>query len=170
VKVTAAFAVTALGGVAVAAATGHLPEIPGTSGFGARSNAPASPAPPTAGERPGGPAVPTVPPSTSPSPALVDLCRALIADVAGKPPKDREKAKQQALDSPDFASLVTAAGGKGKTMPYCVRLLQAPGSPTPEPPDPGGFSSKSSPGATKAPPQPHHSKSPRPHTADKFSP
>ncbi len=161
VKVTAAFAATALGGVAVAAATGNLPEIPGTSGFGARPNAPTSPAPPTAGEWPGGPAVPAGPRSISPSSALVDLCRALVADVDGKPPKDREKAKQQALDSPDFASLVTAAGGKGKTMPYCVRLLQTSDAGDAAP------SADNSPNATKTP---HHSKSPRPHTTGKPSP
>ncbi len=176
VKVTAALAVTALGGATVAAATGALPRIPGTAGFGAR---PATPAPPpTHSRKPtnkgagaGGPAVPASSPSTAASPSLADLCRAFVTDVDSKPPGDREKIKQQDLKNPIYAPLVVAAGGTGKAMPYCVRLLKTPGvgdtappgvSPTPRPTTaPGGnpdqFVTKGTPTKTKSP-HPHRSK------------
>jgi hypothetical protein len=173
VKVAAAFAVTALGGATVAAATGALPRIPGTAGFDAR---PATPAPPAGtSHKPGdkgagGPAAPTTAPSASTATSLTDLCRVFVTDVESKPPKDREKTKQQDLKDPIFAPLVTAAGGKGKAMPYCERLLKTPGvgdtappgvSPTPRP-DNGqgqgqGGNQDQSTTKTKSP-KPHHSK------------
>jgi hypothetical protein len=176
VKVAAALAVTALGGATVAAATGALPNIPGTAGFGA---GPTTPAPPTTPSRKptnkgtgaGGPAAPVSSPSTSPSASLADLCRAFVTDVDSKAPRDREKTKQQDLTSPIYAPLVVAAGGNGKAMPYCVRLLETPGvgdtappgvSPTSWPTtapggDPDQFITKSTPTKTKSP-HPHRSK------------
>jgi hypothetical protein len=178
VKVAAALAVTALGGATVAAATGTLPRIPGTAGFGAGPTAPTSPATPPRkpvdkGAGAGGPAAPASSPSTSPSPSVADLCRAFVTDVDSKPPKDREKTRQLDLKNPIYAPLVVAAGGKGRAMPYCVRLLKTPDvgdtappgvSPTSRPTtapggDPDQFITKSTPTRTKTkPPHPHRSK------------
>jgi hypothetical protein len=188
VKVTAALAVTALGGATVAAATGALPGIPGTAGFGARPTTPAPPATPSRkpvnkGAGAGGPAAPVPSPSTSPSPSLADLCRAFVTDVESKPPRDREKTRQQDLKNPIYAPLVVAAGGKGKAMPYCVRLLKTPGvgdaappgvSPTSGPTtvpggDPEQSITESTPTKTKSP-GPHRSKAAHSRNAGPASP
>jgi hypothetical protein len=174
VKVTAAFAVTALGGATGAAATGALPNIPGTTGFGARTVTSAQPAKPS--HRPagksagaGGPAAPTASrsgaPAGSTSPSLPDLCRAFVDDVLSKPAKEREKTRQQDLKNPIFAPLVAAAGGNGRAMPYCERLLKTPGvgdaappgvSPTSRPTEVQGGDPGQSTTKTK-PPRPHRS-------------
>jgi hypothetical protein len=176
VKVAAAFAVTALGGATVAAATGALPRIPGTAGFDARPTTPAPPAgsphkPIGKGTGAGGPAAPATSPSASTATSLTDLCRVFVTDVESKPPKDKEKTKQQDLKDPIFAPLVTAAGGVGKAMPYCVRLLQTPGvgdtappgvSPTPRPDNGQGGNgqggNQDQPTTKTKSPKPHHSK------------
>src|SRR6185436_13457400 len=98
--------------------------------------------------------------STTPSASLVDLCRALVADVRGKPGKDREKTREQDLAQPRFAPLVAAITPKPKIMPYCVRLIETPGAggavPPGVPPAPGTSPSTSSPPSLRlGPGKPH---------------
>jgi hypothetical protein len=129
VKVTAAFAATAVGGVAVAAAAGGLPDLGGRSWISARPGPvpDRSPATRPAPQRAGGAAA-----SPSARPELVELCKKLASR------KDPEKV----VDTPPFAPLLTAAGGKDRVAPYCDQLLRVPGvgdtappgvSPTPAP-------------------------------------
>jgi hypothetical protein len=103
--------------------------------------------------------------------------------VDSKPPRDREKTRQQDLKNPIYAPLVAAAGGKGKAMPYCVRLLETPGvgdaappgvSPTSRPTtvpggDPEQFITNSTPTKTKSP-RPHRSKAAHSENAGPASP
>jgi hypothetical protein len=132
VKVAAAFTISAAGGVALAAAAGTLPELPGTSGISAR---PVPAAPPPAQPRTGRPDALPAPPA---SPSLADLCREWAGD------------KHRKLDGATYAPLVTAAGGREKVHAYCARLLAksgpsasataGPGTPKfndPKPKDPG---------------------------------
>ena len=117
VKVTAALAVTAVGGVAVAAATGALPEVPVASGISPRATPPVAPPPPPATRPAPGRPTHTASPSTTPAtPSLADLCRAAAAD-----PDLR-------LDNPIYAPLVAAAGGreKPKVRGFCAPLLPEP--------------------------------------------
>lgn len=128
VKAAAVIALTAAGGVAVAATTGTLPTtLTGSehnaSGLSAaashRADEPSTR--PSAdqgkghdgdqdGKGPGGA-------NGSPSPSLVGLCHAVSAgnkDEHGK-----------ALENPAFTALITAAGGKAKVDAFCVKLLAA---------------------------------------------
>lgn len=117
--VLAAVGVTG-GGVALAAATGHLPSnLTGTSAA-ARPAASASASPAANGK-------PASHPAASPSPSLRGLCRAYTAHVGSSPGK--------ALDNPAFSALVTAAGGKDHAAAYCATLLAtSPGNkPTSHP-------------------------------------
>lgn len=96
------------GGVALAAATGHLPaNLAGTSAA-AVSSASATAMPSADGKS-------TSHPTASPSPSLGGLCRAYTAHVGSNPGK--------ALDSPAFTALITAAGGKDKVAAFCASLL-----------------------------------------------
>ncbi len=105
--VLAAVGVTG-GGVALAAATGHLPSnLTGTSAA-ASSAATATVMPSANGNQASHPAA-------SPSPSLRGLCQAYTAHVGGSPGK--------ALDSPAFSALITAAGGKDKVAAFCTSLL-----------------------------------------------
>jgi hypothetical protein len=122
VKVAALLAASTLGGVAVAAAAGRLPELPGVAGIRARDTPPAPPPavplPPTTNAgRPAvpQPAAPPAAPDPSPSsgPTLADLCHAAAADHGAN------------LDQPRFAPLVSVAGGpeKRRIRSYCTGLL-----------------------------------------------
>jgi hypothetical protein len=111
--VLAAVGVTG-GGVALAAATGHLPSsLAGTRA--AAGSAASAPAAPPAGGKPAGH------PAPSPSPSLRGLCQAYAAHAGRSPGK--------ALDTPAFSALAAAAGGKDKVAALCASLLAAkPGS------------------------------------------
>ncbi len=108
--VLAAVGVTG-GGVALAAATGHLPS--NLTGTPAAASSAASVAP-----MPSANGTSTSHPNASPSPSLRGLCQAYTAHVGGSPGK--------ALDSPAFSALITAAGGKDKVAAYCASLRATP--------------------------------------------
>lgn len=128
VKVTAAFALTAAGGVALAAVDA-LPGIPGVSGLGPRSTgatsgsglAPGAVAP-GAGHRSASPRSTSTPlPSALPSPE--NLCLLLLSDRRTGP----AGAQSPGLDSRGLAALIALAGGEpAKVWPYCSRLLGIP--------------------------------------------
>ena len=96
------------GGVALAAATGHLP-----AQAGGHPAASASAAPPVFA----GPehAATNGHISATPSPALHGLCHAYAAGAGNNPGK--------ALDNPAFSALITAAGGRDKVTSYCATLV-----------------------------------------------
>ncbi|MGS2617210.1 hypothetical protein ACVCAH_22190 [Micromonospora sp. LZ34] len=148
----AGIALAATGGVAVAAATGTLPNP-------LRAPAPAStpPAPlPTASGSPaGGPGASSAPSPgvgddrPSPSASVVGLCRAYRAEATDNPGR--------ALDNPVFGPLVGAAGGKDRVDGYCDRALADPPgrSRTPSTPaDPPGAEPSTRPTERPAPPSP----------------
>lgn len=117
--VLAAVGVTG-GGVALAAATGHMPS--NLTGTPAAANSAASAAAMPSADR-----KPATHPVSSPSPSLRGLCQAYTAHVGSSPGK--------ALDSPAFSALITAAGGKDEVAPFCAGILSAqPGNgPTAHP-------------------------------------
>ena len=117
--VLAAVGVTG-GGVALAAATGHLPSNLTGTPAAASSAASATAMPPANGK-------PASHPASGPSPSLRGLCQAYTAHVGSSPGK--------ALDSPAFSALITAAAGKDKVAAFCTSLLPArPGNgPTTHP-------------------------------------
>jgi hypothetical protein len=110
----AALTVTAAGGVALAAGTGHLPHSLGGS---------APTAQPTPGHEAGTPhtskaaAAHGKDHSASPSPSLIGLCHAYQAGAGHNPGK--------ALDNPAFTHLITVAGGRDKVAAYCTDLLKS---------------------------------------------
>ena len=107
--VLAAVGVTG-GGVALAAATGHLPSnLTGTPA--AASSAASATVMPPANRKPANH------PASSPSPSLRGLCQAHTAHAGSSSGK--------ALDSPAFSALITAAGGKDKVAAFCASLLPA---------------------------------------------
>lgn len=110
--VLAALGVTG-GGVALAAATGHLPA--NLTGTPAAASSAASSA--GASARPSGTADPKSHPSASPSPNLRGLCQAYTAQVGNNPGK--------ALSNPAFTALITAAGGKSGVASFCAKTLAA---------------------------------------------
>jgi hypothetical protein len=99
------------GGVALAAATGHMPANltgkPAAAGSAAAAAA-ATHTPAARGESASHPAA-------GPSPSLRGLCQAYTAQVGSSPGK--------ALDSPAFTALITAAGGKDSVTAFCTSLL-----------------------------------------------
>jgi hypothetical protein len=100
------------GGVALAAATGHMPSMAGGNPAAASSAAAASHSPGgNSGSHPG----------ASPSPSLRGLCQAYTAHAADNPGK--------ALDNPAFTALITAAGGKANVAGFCAtKLADTPGN------------------------------------------
>ncbi len=105
----AAVAVTATGGVAVAAATGTLPN-PLTEPS-AKPSAHATGKPSDVADHGKGPADA----KGTPSPNLVGLCHAFRAGVGDNPGK--------AVENPAFRVLITTAGDKEKVAAYCDTLL-----------------------------------------------
>lgn len=102
------------GGVALAAATGHMP-----SSFTGKPAAAASAA--SATETPSANGNPSGHPASSPSPSLRGLCQAYTAHVGSNPGK--------ALESPAFSALITAAGGKSNVAAFCAaKLAVQPGN------------------------------------------
>jgi hypothetical protein len=150
VKAVAALAATTVGGVALAASTGALPNplaqpAPVTSSglsaadpsatpsraertSGVGSNAVKSPEAVDSSKGPDA--------SAAPESSLLGLChayRAITGNVNGNNNgnnngnKDKEKAKRRkALDNPAFTTLITAAGGKDKVDGFCQTLLTTP--------------------------------------------
>ena len=110
--VLAAMGITG-GGVALAAATGHLPSQPGGTPAAASSAQPRASA--TAAASASG--SPESSPTASPSPSLRGLCQAYTAGTGNNPGK--------ALDNPAFTALITAAGGKDQVAAFCTSLLAA---------------------------------------------
>ncbi len=142
VKAAAVAAATGLGGVALAAGTGVLPNPlfgppatpPATHAPATHAPAtpvPATPAPATPGTTPSHPDGRSGPADAagSPSPSLVGLCQAYTAGAATN--------AGQALKNPAFAELVDAAGGADNVEEYCAAATQdtpdAPGRPTVNP-------------------------------------
>lgn len=120
-KVASAAVATALGGVAVAAGTGHLPAALGGGPAGDRpAQAQASAT-----------ASPSVPPNTTrrtaaPLPAdLAELCRAYG--------RARDADPGEAPAEPRFTALVKAAGGPDHVPGYCAPALEDSGSPSAAP-------------------------------------
>ncbi|MFR9778687.1 hypothetical protein ACL02O_21900 [Micromonospora sp. MS34] len=106
---TAVLAVTATGGVALAAATGTLPN-PLTESSAKPSMA-ATGTPSDAADHGKGPAGA----KGEPSPNLVGLCRAFQAGAGDNPGK--------ALENPAFRVLINTAGDAEKVAAYCDTLL-----------------------------------------------
>jgi hypothetical protein len=140
----AALAALATGGVAVAAATDHLPGPgshhsqagPAAESSHVRQVSPSTPTTPSGQPTPTGPRGQsgTHPSSShasaaSPSPSLVGLCTAYEAKVADNPGK--------ALTGPAFTALITAAGGSDNVAAFCVTVL-GDGHPTGSPSHPTG--------------------------------
>ncbi|MFG2108950.1 hypothetical protein [Micromonospora chersina] len=122
----AALLATATGGVALAAVTGHLPGPLGGGGGGAGTTASPSAGSdgrPTPTGDPSHPSTPATGPTDRPGsrPGLAGLCTAYQA----KKNEDRG----QALETPSFADLVSAAGGREKVPGYCDRLLPGKDKP-----------------------------------------
>jgi hypothetical protein len=109
VKAAALLAVTAAGGVALAATTGALPN-PLTNTPAATPSATHATGRPTATPSPrsGGP-------SAMPSASLLGLCHAYTAGAG----TDNGKA----LTDPAFTDLITAAGGASKVTTFCATIL-----------------------------------------------
>ena len=101
----AAVGVTASGGVALAAATGHMPvKLGGQSAASPSDTATETPTPGTYAKHH----------ITSPLPNMKGLCTAYtkgVADSSGK-----------ALDNPSFRALIAAAGEKSKVAAFCMAL------------------------------------------------
>jgi hypothetical protein len=109
VKIAALVGALAIGGVALAAGTGALPNLPhvGPASHGPSVHPTGTP-----------PGSDRSHPRSSPSPALVGPCHAWLASVADNPGK--------APDNPAFGALITAAGGRERVQQYCVELLATP--------------------------------------------
>ncbi len=114
-KAAAVLAVTAAGGVALAASTGTLPDLldhsPSSSASAAHATGKPSAKPADKGTGPGGA-------SGSPSPNLDGLCHAYLAGAGA----DHGKA----LEDPAFTVLITTAGGKDKVDAYCSAVVANP--------------------------------------------
>lgn len=119
-------AVTATGGVALAAANGTLPNPLSDPSAKPSVHATGKPSDAAKGKGPSDA-------KGSPSPNLVGLCRAYQAGVADNPGK--------ALENPAFTVLITAAGSEddAKITAYCDTMLaNEKGKPSKEPVRPTG--------------------------------
>ena len=101
------------GGVALAAATGHMPA--NLTGKPAAASSTAAAAAAAATRTPSARGESASHPTANPSPSLRGLCQAYTAQVSSSPGK--------ALDNPAFTALITAAGGKGSVTGFCTSLL-----------------------------------------------
>ncbi|TML30880.1 MAG: hypothetical protein E6G35_05550 [Actinobacteria bacterium] len=153
IKAAALLAVTAAGGVALAATTGTLPNpLHHPSAASASEN----------GDHPGRPSTTPSHPgkggSAAPSPSLVGLCHAYTAGAGS----DHGKA----LESPAFTALITAAGGKDKVDGFCTATLASVAPSTSATPDHPGDGNHPSPNPSKdkdhptGPPSDHPSSHP----------
>lgn len=106
----AAVAITATGGVALAASTGVLPNPMSDGGApAAKPSAHATGKPSSAGAKKAG--------AASPSPSLIGLCQAYAAGAGSNPGK--------VLENPAFQVLITSAGSKEEVAGYCADVLAA---------------------------------------------
>lgn len=158
-KVAATVVATALGGVAVAAGTGHLPAAlggrPASSAPAPSASAPAF----RPGELPPGTLAGS--PEAVPA-ALAELCRAYAADTT---PSGRKPA--EVLAERRFAPLVAAAGGPAAVPGYCAPVLggqgETPGSSPAAQPTDGPRDTSASTAASASPkPSGKHEPSKRP--------
>lgn len=135
------------GGIAIAASTGVLP-TPAPSERPSVSPAPSTPTPRPSASR--------GEPAGSPSPSLVGLCRAYQATT---------HQRGEALASPAFRALVTAAGGEENVDEFCAALAGSSvpsGSASPDSTDPPSKRSPTSPKGDKSDhPSKRPSRSPR---------
>ncbi|RZU74510.1 hypothetical protein EV384_2980 [Micromonospora kangleipakensis] len=117
VALAALLAAAATGGVALAAATGNLPGSLGGADDSTTAPSASAGGHPTPTSGPGVSPTPDVGASARPtgSPALVGLCTAYQAEANGN--------RYRALESPRFAELVSAAGGREKVPGYCDGVL-----------------------------------------------
>jgi hypothetical protein len=100
---------TAVGGVALAASSGALPN-PLAAADADNGSAHAKARPSASHDS-----------AANPSPSMVGLCRAYAAGVAENPGK--------ALENPAFGALISAAGGKDQVSSFCAKVLaSAPGN------------------------------------------
>ena len=142
-KVAAATVVTvaATGGVAVAAATGAMPNPLSDGGASATSHPTGKPSE-QAGKSSTGDK------GSSPSPSLVGLCHAFKAGAGDNPGK--------ALENPAFTALITAAGDKDEVAAYCDALLAKKGDKT----APSGRPTNPSPSRSVGKPDSHPTSAP----------
>ncbi|MGE5290745.1 MAG: hypothetical protein ACM3ML_26850 [Micromonosporaceae bacterium] len=105
-KVAAAAAALAAGGVALAAGTGHLPTHLGPATPAAHTSSASTPSP---SHHRGS--------TATPSASLYGLCHAYTAGAGANPGK--------ALQNPAFAGLIAAAGGKDNVQAFCAGVLKA---------------------------------------------
>jgi hypothetical protein len=113
VKVAAILAGLSVGGVALAASTGLLPNP--------LSDTPPSHAPAATPSHPNGAG------SADPNPSEYGLCQAFVAEATDNPGK--------ALENPAFSALVSAAGGADNLSEYCDSVIAAgPGATRPSHP------------------------------------
>lgn len=144
-KAGALVAALAIGGVAFAAHSGVLPNpFPGRPSPGPADTSSAPATTPDGGDRSPSPAASATPaPSGSAAAAsLTGLCRSFLATA--------DKDKPKATESPRYAPLRAAAGGRDLTE-YCTELLAAPGNrPTANP------GNGASPKPSRAHPTPSH--------------
>ncbi|OJF12997.1 hypothetical protein [Couchioplanes caeruleus] len=118
-----------IGGIALAAGTGSLPDAAQDvahsafdapaphAGASAHPDASAGPAPHAAASARPDASATAGRGEGSPSPSLTGLCQAYTARPAGE--------RGKALDSPAFTVLVTTAGGRDKVDTYCAALSSA---------------------------------------------
>ena len=107
-KAVIAAVVVSGGGVALAAATGHLPANLTGKPAAAGSAAAAAHMPSAHGQS-------ATHPASSPSPSLRGLCQAYTAHAG--------RSTGKSLDSPAFTALITAAGGKDSVTGFCTSML-----------------------------------------------
>jgi len=147
VAVAAAVFTFASAGVAVAAATGIIPNPlgPDTSTPTSSDDTSSRGAPPP-GNRGSHPAGPTAPP---PDAAVDGLCRAYLAQAAN--------GRKEELNNPRFEALVQLAGGADKVAAYCTARLAepTPGSTTEPTPGPTHGRPDNHPTGPPTPPQPN---------------
>lgn len=147
--------VVAASGVAVAAATGHLPSRPGGGNPAPVTSAPASPASEQTTTAAGDRSTRPGPANGTPSPSFTGLCQAYSSG---------NKADHgRATADPAFGALLTTAGGQDKVDGYCAGLLAGkaahePGNDHPVPPGRTGQPARTHPatdppGHDKGPPK-----------------
>ena len=141
VKVAVAVVAVSGGGIALAAGSGHLPGVGGSSQHPTArpdtnattgqhptksSASGASGTSPGSGTSAGPGSSRSAAPNGSPSPNLRGLCTAFTARVGDNPGK--------ALDDPAFTVLITTAGGKDQVATYCRTVLAGePAKPSTHP-------------------------------------
>ncbi|MFJ6796940.1 hypothetical protein [Streptomyces sp. NPDC091268] len=171
-KIAAASLAATLGGVALAAGTGHLPAaVDGGPGSAGPGPAPAATPEGPVGERGAAPLRTPARSSAAVPPELAELCRGFARDGAPRP-SDAPHGAPSGAPSERFAPLVEAAGGPAAVADYCAPVLEAPGEasgapptgPAPDDPRPGGPTRPAAPDAGGRPDGPGTARTPGPET------